>query len=562
MKELHDRLQILEDVIAETHAALKVKETFIVDSGAQPTHTTTTHAGMHPSTGTLTQTATGQRVRITRTGHINIQTRKNRIQVPAVHTPKIMQNVLSVHDLTQHGHVTFTPTHAHLLAPSKIPTPTLTAHYKQGQYRLTSAPTHAANGARTYNSKSRTIKTKTISQTKPSGQRASPTNRSHNQGLQYSGPPKNKKPTLRTATTMRHTDHKRNATHKLMHEWHLRLGHAHPKTIAIMSKNGLLPPLPRGLTDNSAQITCSGCIDGKTTTRPHRRTTHNTRRGNSLSSDVCGPIKPISTHNANYFLTVIDTATRYIWVYCLTNRAQVPTTIINAIEHIAAQNEQYLRLLVTDNAKEYLAKKVQEELQKRGIRFRPTTPYTPQENALAERINRTLMEKVRAILSHSQLPDVHWQDTLYDAVFKYNLTYHHGLKIIPHTAWYDTAPHIRRMFTFGQVGYTPILKPNAPKLQHKATPVRYMYGIYGTHICVQDIVTRRYTKMRADNFRPYHKHRDPCTTTSTAFTTREEHKRPSQPRARAATQKAPRESKRKTHTVPKNLNAPQTPPKR
>lgn len=171
------------------------------------------------------------------------------------------------------------------------------------------------------------------------------------------------------------------------------MGHAHPKTLAVMSRRGLLPPLPRGLKDTSSHITCRGCINGKTSTRRHRRTTHTSGKGESLSSDFCGLIKPTSTHNANYFFTLIDTSTRYIWVYCLNNRLEVPQTIIDAIEHTVTQTKQYPRLLVTDNACEYLAKAVQEQLRRRSIQIRPTTPYTPQENALAERINRTLMEK-------------------------------------------------------------------------------------------------------------------------------------------------------------------------
>ena len=262
VKELHDRLQILEDVIAEQHAALEGKETFILDSGAQPTHTARPHASMHPSTGTLTQTPTGERVRITHTGNIGIQTKNNKIRLPAVHTPKIKQNLLSVHDLTAHGQVTFTRTHAHLHAPTKIPPAMLTAPYKQGQYRITSESHPTVKGARTYPSKKRTINTKNNSEQTNSRQSAPTKNHTHAHSIPYSGPTK-RKPTLRTATASKHNNEKRNAAQQLMHEWHLKLGHAHPKTIAIMSKNGLLPPMPRGLTHNSAQITCSGCIDGK-----------------------------------------------------------------------------------------------------------------------------------------------------------------------------------------------------------------------------------------------------------------------------------------------------------
>ena len=96
------------------------EKSFILDSGAQPTHTATLHAIMHPNTGTLTQTATGQRVRITHSGNIGIQAKNKKIRQPAVHTPHIKQNLFSVHDLTAHGHVTFTRTHAYRHAPTKL----------------------------------------------------------------------------------------------------------------------------------------------------------------------------------------------------------------------------------------------------------------------------------------------------------------------------------------------------------------------------------------------------------------------------------------------------------
>lgn len=100
---------------------------------------------------------------------------------------------------------------------------------------------------------------------------------------------------------------------------------------------------------------------------------------------------------------------------------------------------------------------------------RLTTPYAPQENALAERINRTLMEKVRASLSHSVLHSVHLQGAINNAVFKYIITYHYGINKISHKVWYNTkTPHKHHILTFGQLGYGRILKPNRPKLQKKA----------------------------------------------------------------------------------------------
>ena len=311
-------------------------------------------------------------------------------------------------------------------------------------------------------------------------------------------------------------------------------------------------------------MTCTGCIHGKTATRPHKRTVHKANIGESLSSDVCGPIHPTSKHDSRYFLTVIDMHTRYIWVFCLNNRVQVPHTIIQAIDRIATENGEQPRLLVTDNAKEYLSKQVQQQLAHRGVKYRPTnpkqvqqqlahrgvkyrptTPYTPQENALAERINRTLMDKVRATLAHSKLHAVYWQDALHDAVFKYNITYHHGVKGIPHTLWYQAKPQVKKILAFGQLGFTPILKPNMPKLHSKATQVRYMYAYDETHICVQNIESRRYSKMRAADFRAYHKQSDPCENTNTVY----------------RTQRTPRKKSRNTVHIPNKIENTTVAPK-
>lgn len=222
-----------------------------------------------------------------------------------------------------------------------------------------------------------------------------------------------------------------------MKEWNLKLNHTHPKTIALMSKKHPLPEIPTGLKDNSPTNTCRGFINGNTASCPHKRTSHDAASGSSLSSDICGPIEPTFKHNSNYFLTLIETRTRYLRVHCLTYQAKVPHTIVEAIDHVAAENDQ-THLLILYNAQEYLAKQVQAQPPKRGTTYCTTTLLHPQENALPERINRTLTEKVRATLSHS-----HYQDALNEAVFKYNLTYYHIIQDTLHRQWYGDVPCLK-----------------------------------------------------------------------------------------------------------------------
>ena len=57
-----------------------------------------------------------------------------------------------------------------------------------------------------------------------------------------------------------------------------------------------------------------------------------------------------------------------------------------------------------------------------GIRLEKSPPKTPQLNGLAERMNRTLTERVTAMLSHAHLPNSFWAEALMNAMYKVNLS--------------------------------------------------------------------------------------------------------------------------------------------
>ena len=259
---------------------------------------------MPRSTGTLTTTATGHRAPITHTGRITITRKNNKLKIRAIHTPQVKENLLSVHNLTAHGQVTFSRNRATLHQPIQLPPPIMTAQFRNGQYSLNQDAT--AKGARTCHRKSKPVaKTQSHAAPRTNHTPTAPTGQSRGYIPLHTQRPQ--APAMRTEPAPPPKYRQTTQAQRQMSEWHLKLNHANPKTIAHMSKHRLLPALPQGLSDTSATITCSGCIHGKTARRPRKRTTHDADKGRSLSSDVCGPIKPTSPHNANYFLTVIDT---------------------------------------------------------------------------------------------------------------------------------------------------------------------------------------------------------------------------------------------------------------
>ena len=72
------------------------------------------------------------------------------------------------------------------------------------------------------------------------------------------------------------------------------------------------------------------------------------------------------------------------------------------------QTQKKIKVLRTDNGGEFCEKEFEQFCKECGIAQQKTTPYTPQHNGVAERMNRSLMEKARSMLSGAGLGQQLW----------------------------------------------------------------------------------------------------------------------------------------------------------
>ena len=79
-----------------------------------------------------------------------------------------------------------------------------------------------------------------------------------------------------------------------------------------------------------------------------------------------------------------------------------------------------LKAICTDNGGEYTSKKFESYLKSEGIRHERTVPKTPEQNDVAERLNRTLVEMVHSMLIDANLPHKFWTEALSTAVYLKN----------------------------------------------------------------------------------------------------------------------------------------------
>ena len=126
-------------------------------------------------------------------------------------------------------------------------------------------------------------------------------------------------------------------------------------------------------------------------------------------------------------------------------------------------------MLRTDGGGEYTSARFEEFLKCEGIRHERTIPRTPEQNGVAERMNRTLVETVRSMLSDSKLPQKFWAEALSTAVYLRNRSPAKAVRgTTPFEAWTSQKPTVGHLRVFGSDSYAHIPKEERKKLDFKA----------------------------------------------------------------------------------------------
>ena len=123
---------------------------------------------------------------------------------------------------------------------------------------------------------------------------------------------------------------------------------------------------------------------------------------------------------------------------------------------LLAENQTCLKVkkLKTDNGLEFCNKEFDESCSESGIGRYKTIPYAPQQNGVVERMNRTILERVRSILNESGLPKVFWAEAVNTAVYVINRSPSSGIgDKVPEEVWSKSVPKLDHLRRFGCVCY-------------------------------------------------------------------------------------------------------------
>jgi hypothetical protein len=186
-------------------------------------------------------------------------------------------------------------------------------------------------------------------------------------------------------------------------QWHSRYGHLSHQGLEILQTKNMVRGLPK-LTPTTE--TCTDCLIGKQhrSSIPKKSTWRATEKLQLqlVHADICGPVTPISNSKKRYFLCFIDDYSRKAWTYFLTEKSESLYVFQCFKKMVEKETGKFINCLRTDRGGEFNSNEFKEFCRHNGIRRQLTTSYTPQQNGVAERKNRTMMNMVRAILSEKK----------------------------------------------------------------------------------------------------------------------------------------------------------------
>ncbi|GJW73388.1 putative ribonuclease H-like domain-containing protein [Tanacetum coccineum] len=186
--------------------------------------------------------------------------------------------------------------------------------------------------------------------------------------------------------------------------WHRRLGHINFKNINKLVKDNLVRGLPTKRFENDQ--TCVACLKGK----QHRASCKSkvlnpiTKPLFMLHIDLFGPTFVSSLMHKKYCLVVTDDYSRFTWVFFLATKDETSEILKNFIKEIENLVDKKVKIIRSDNGTEFKNKVMDDFCREKGIKREYSVARTPQQNGVAERRNRTLIEAARTMLADFKLP--------------------------------------------------------------------------------------------------------------------------------------------------------------
>nr|GFA84999.1 zinc finger, CCHC-type [Tanacetum cinerariifolium] len=232
--------------------------------------------------------------------------------------------------------------------------------------------------------------------------------------------------------------------------WNAIFGHLNFDDINKMTRKGLVEGIPR--INHAGQI-YDACLLGKQsrTPFPNQAKFKSKNPLDLIYGDLCGPINPATHSSKKLIFLLVDECTRFMWAYFLTSKNQAFSTFKEFRQKIKMELRMKLRMLRTDRGGEFTSNEFTKYCKENGIARQLTAPYSPQQNGVVERRNRTVLSTTR------------------------NKT--------PYEALYNRKPNLENLRIFRCTVYAKMTTSHLKNLDDRSIPLIYLGVEEGSKAC-------------------------------------------------------------------------------
>ena len=252
------------------------------------------------------------------------------------------------------------------------------------------------------------------------------------------------------------------------HLCHCRYGHLNFQGLRTLHQKQMVKGLPQLKTPSKV---CKDCLVGKQhgNSFPKVSTWRASQILQLIHADICGPITPISNSKKRYLVSFIDDYSCKTWIYFLVEKSDVFVTFKSYKNRVEKETGSSIRGLRTDRGGEFTSQEFNNFCNENGICRQLTASYTPQQNGVAERRNRTIMNMVRSMLSEKKIPKTFWPEAVNWTMHVLNRSPTFAVKNqTPEEAWSGVKPSVEYFKVFGCVSHVHVPDSKRKKLDDKS----------------------------------------------------------------------------------------------
>jgi len=269
------------------------------------------------------------------------------------------------------------------------------------------------------------------------------------------------------------------------HLWHRRMGHLGNADVAKLAK------LVTGMTLQASEVKavegapCVPCVEARMTHRPHDTDHTETVKLEKLHVDLFGPLDP-SEGGVVHFMSALDDNTEMGFATPLKWKADAGRALQDWIKHLELQTGLKVKTLRCNGAGELVGRADMQAFFKRtGLKVETSAPYTPQMNGKAERLNRTIVERLRAVLLEYRLDKALWAEILMALFFLRNRSPSSDGTTTSYERFYGSKPDVSHFKVLGSTAYAFQPRGSTSKLAARTllgTVVGYAAGGHALRI--------------------------------------------------------------------------------